>query len=70
MTISSWSIALLFHMLGFALIAGGMIGGITLHRAIWRNLADAPAQATAAARIGLRFPEPRTARTKGSEPQN
>jgi uncharacterized membrane protein len=56
MTISFWSFALLFHMIGFSLIAGGMIGGITLHRAIWRNLADAPAQATTAARLGLHFP--------------
>jgi hypothetical protein len=56
MSPSLWSFALLLHLGGITLLAAGTIGGLMLHRAIWRDLASAPAQAAAAVRVGQHFP--------------
>ena len=56
MSPSLWSLALLLHLGGITLLAAGTIGGLMLHRTIWRDLDDAPAQAAAAVRVGRHFP--------------
>ena len=56
MSLSLWSFALLLHLGGVTLLAAGAIGGLMLHRAIWRDMANTPAQAAAAVRIGHHFP--------------
>ena len=56
MSLSLWSFALLLHIGGITLLAAGTIGGLMLHRTIWHDLANTPAQAATAMRVGRHFP--------------